>query len=121
VLSTVRGHRDLTLIATGSEMAVAMEARDALVAEGLAVAVVSLPCWERFEAQTAQYRQAVLGDAPRIAIEAAGEFGWGRYLRVQDVFIGMQGFGASAPASDLYHHFGITPAAICETAHKMIG
>ena len=121
VLSTVRGHRDLTLIATGSEIAIAMEARDALVAEGLAVAVVSLPCWERFEAQTAQYRQAVLGDAPRIAIEAAGEFGWGRYLRVQDVFIGMQGFGASAPASDLYHHFGITPAAICETAHKMIG
>jgi Transketolase len=66
VLSTVRGHRDLTLIATGSEIAIAMEARDALVAEGLAVAVVSLPCWERFEAQTAQYRQAVLGDAPRM-------------------------------------------------------
>jgi transketolase len=98
-----------------------MEARDALIAEGLAVAVVSLPCWERFESQTAQYRQAVLGDAPRIAIEAAGEFGWDRYLRVQDVFIGMQGFGASAPAPDLYHHFGITPEAICETAHRIIG
>lgn len=121
VLSNVRGHRDLTLIATGSEIAIAMEARDALIAQGLAVAVVSLPCWERFESQTAQYRQAVLGDAPRIAIEAAGEFGWDRYLRVQDVFIGMQGFGASAPAPDLYTHFGITPEAICETAHRIIG
>ena len=121
VLRNVRGHRDLTLVATGSEMAIALDAMETLTTQGLSVAVVSLPCWERFEEQPESYRQAVLGDVPRIAIEAAGGFGWDRYLRAQDAFIGMTGFGASAPAPELYAHFGITADAICDTAQRLLG
>jgi len=104
--------RAATLLATGSEVSVAMAARDALKAEGVAVAVISMPCWELFEEQNDDYRSNVLGDAPRIGIEAAVQFGWDRYLRDGDTFIGMAGFGASAPAPQLFEHFGITASAV---------
>jgi len=120
ILRNVRGARDITVMATGSEVAIALDAADVLKDQGYNVAVVSMPCWELFDQQSDQYRQSVLGSAPRIAIEALIGFGWDRYLRTQDVFIGMHDFGASGPAPELYHHFGITKERICETAHRLI-
>ncbi len=120
ILRNVRGARDITLMATGSEVTIALDAADALKDQGYNVAVVSMPCWELFDQQSDQYRQSVLGSAPRIAIEALIGFGWDRYLRTQDVFVGMHDFGASGPAPELYQHFGITKERICETAHRLI-
>ena len=120
ILKNVRGARDVTLMATGSEIAIALEAAAMMESSGLQVAVVSMPCWELFDQQSDQYRQSVLGSAPRIAVEALTGFGWDRYLRTQDVFIGMTDFGASGPAPELYEHFGITKEAICETADRLI-
>ena len=108
--------RDVTLIATGTEVALAVEAAGALHCEGMAVVVVSMPSWELFEAQPADYRAEVLGNAPRIAVEAAGKFGWTRYIASEDDMIGMPGFGASAPAERLYQEFGITKEAIMARA-----
>ncbi len=119
VLSEADGPRDLTLLATGSEVSMAMDAAKALRAEGKRVAVVSMPSWDLFEAQPTDYRARVLGSAPRIAIEAAARFGWDRYLGERGVFIGMKGFGASAPASDLYRHFGITADAVVKAAESL--
>ena len=120
LLKNVRGGRDITLIATGSEIAIALEAAQALESQGKQVAVVSMPCWELFDKQSDQYRQSVLGTAPRIAVEALTGFGWDRYLRKQDVFIGMNDFGASGPAPELYQHFGITKDVISETAERLM-
>ncbi len=109
VLREARGDRDITLLATGSEVEIAVAVAERLQAEeGIAAAVVSMPCWEKFEAQDAAYHRQVLGDAPRIAIEAAGRLGWDRWMGPDSAFVGMTGFGASAPAGDLYRHFGIT-------------
>ena len=83
-------------------------------------AVVSMPSWELFEAQTPAYRRSVLAAAPRIGIEAAARLGWDRWIGEKGAFIGMQGFGASAPAPDLYRHFNITPENIVATARKLI-
>ena len=113
--------RDVTLIATGTEVAIAVEAAEALAAEGMAVAVVSMPSWELFEAQDADYRALTLGTAPRIAVEAAGKFGWTRYVATEDDVIGMTGFGASAPIDRLYQEFGITPEAIIARARLVTG
>lgn len=112
VLAEASGSRQATLIATGSEVSLAIEARTKLEAEGISTAVVSLPCWELFDAQSAEYRQSVLGDGSiRVAIEAAGKFGWDRYVGETGCVIGMDSFGASAPAPELYNHFGITADA----------
>ena len=121
VLAEAEGTRQATLIATGSEVPIAMDARAALAAEGIAVAVVSLPCWELFSGQDEAYRAQVLGTAPRIGIEAACEFGWDRWLGPDGVFIGMTGFGASAPFEELYRHFGITAEAIVAAVKKRLG
>jgi transketolase len=112
--------RDLTLLATGSEVEIAVEAAQRLEKTGKRVAVVSMPCWELFETQPAAYRAKVLGSAPRIGIEAAARFGWDRWLGDGGVFIGMEGFGASAPAPELYRHFGITPDAVVSAAQKIM-
>lgn len=108
------GDRDeVVLLATGSEVHLALEARAVLSAENIAVRVVSLPCFKVFAEQTPDYRNEVLGaDLPRIGIEAAIVQGWEGLIGDPDNFIGMQGFGASAPAADLFDHFGITSAAI---------
>ena len=113
--------RYVTLIATGTEVALAVTAAEALQARGLAVAVVSMPSWELFEAQSATYRAEVLGNAPRIAVEAAGKFGWTRYVASEQDVIGMPGFGASAPAERLYQEFGITAEAIIARALALTG
>ncbi|GGF68783.1 transketolase [Paracoccus acridae] len=108
--------RDVTLIATGTEVQLAVQAAEALHEGGLNVAVVSMPSWELFDAQPEDYRKATLGDAPRIAVEAAGKFGWTRYVASEDDVIGMTGFGASAPIDRLYQEFGITADAIVARA-----
>jgi transketolase len=120
VLAEAEGARRATLIATGSEVAVAMAARDLLKAKGVAAAVVSLPCWSLFDAEDAAYRDAVLGRAPRIAVEAASPFGWERYVGDASAVIGMTGFGASAPAEDLFRRFGITAEKVAEAALSRI-
>jgi transketolase len=120
ILKEAAGPRQVTLLATGSELHLAIEAQAELAKTGIQAAVVSLPCWELFEEQPQAYRDAVLGTAPRIAIEAAIGFGWERYLGNEGVFIGMQGFGASAPAPTLYERFGITTAAVVAAAQKII-
>ena len=120
VVAEAEGKRAATLIATGSEVGLALTARDALAAEGIQVAVVSLPSWELFAAQDASYRDQVLGDGLRVGIEAAVGFGWDRWLGPDGVFIGMTGFGASAPADVLYKHFGITPEAVVAAVKKRI-
>jgi transketolase len=120
VLQEADGARQATLIATGSEVAIAVEARRMLAAEGIAVAVVSLPCWELFAQQDEAARNAVLGTAPRWGIEAACSFGWERWLGGDGAFIGMDGYGASAPAADLFRHFGITPEAITTAVKKRL-
>ncbi|MCB1418658.1 MAG: transketolase [Notoacmeibacter sp.] len=119
VLRPVRGNRDVTLLATGSEVEIAVEAATKLAAEGIRAAVVSMPCWEKFEQQPEDYRASVLGSAPRIAIEAAGRLGWDRWIGPDGAFIGMAGFGASGPINDLYAHFGITADAACAAARKL--
>jgi transketolase len=112
--------RDVTILATGSEVGVAMEARALLAKDAIEAAVVSMPCWELFAAQPAPYREAVLGSAPRVAVEAAVRFGWDRWLGENGAFVGMDGFGASAPAGKLYEHFGITPPAVAAAARKLV-
>jgi len=121
VLAEADGPRQATLVATGSEVAIAMAARESLTGDGVRVAVVSLPCWELFSQQDEAYRATVLGGVPRIGIEAAGRFGWERWLGNDGVFIGMSGFGASAPYEDLYKHFGITPEAVAAAVHRRLG
>ena len=92
-----------------------------LAADGIRAAVVSLPCWELFAAQDAGYREEVLGEAPRVGIEAGVSFGWDRWLGPDGVFIGMHGFGASAPEGELYRHFGITAEAAAAAVRKRLG
>jgi transketolase len=121
VIAEAGGPRQATLIATGSEVAIAMAAREALAGEGIPVAVVSLPCWELFAAQDEAYRAEVLGGALRVGIEAGVGFGWERWLGPEGVFIGMSGFGASAPFEELYKTFGITPDAIVAAVKKRLG
>ncbi|MCH7937904.1 MAG: hypothetical protein IH994_12580, partial [Proteobacteria bacterium] len=90
-------------------------------AEGIAAAVVSMPCWELFDQQDEDYRQEVLGPvAPRVAVEAAVRQGWDRYIRSHGGFVGMTGFGASAPAGDLFKHFGITADAVITEVRKRL-
>jgi transketolase len=117
VAATVR------LIASGSEVQLAVTARDLLAKDGISAAVVSMPSWELFAVQDEAYRRQVLGgdDTIRVACEAAGGFGWERWLGTRGTFVGMKGFGASAKAADLYKHFGITAEAIADAARRLRG
>jgi len=113
--------RDITLLASGSEVGLIMEAAEKLAAEKIEAAVVSLPCFELFAEQSADYRTSVLGTAPRIGVEAAIRQSWDIALRPEDGFIGMHGFGASAPIADVYKFFGITVEAIMAEAKVLLG
>ena len=106
----------ITLLASGSEVAIALAARETLAENGLATTVVSVPCLELFWQQDATYRKAVLGSGPRIVIEAALRQPWDRLLNEGDGFVGMDDFGASAPIADLYEHFNITSNAVAKLA-----
>ncbi len=120
VLAEAGGTRRLTLIASGSEVAIAIAARAILEKSGVPTAVVSIPCFTLFDEQTAAYRAHVLGRAPRLAIEAASPFGWARYVESEANVVGMRGFGASAPAGALYAHFGLTAEAIVARGRAML-
>jgi transketolase len=112
-LAPAEGQAQATLFASGTETALAMAARERLQADGVPTRVVSVPCFELFEAQDAAYQSEVLGQAPvRVAVEAGIRMGWDRFIGPDGAFVGMSGFGASAPAEALYAHFGITPDAI---------
>lgn len=106
--------RQATIIATGSEVSLAVEAQQQLREEGIEVAVVSMPCTELFDKQDISYQEEVLGAAPRIAVEAASKFGWERYVGLKGDVIGMDGFGASGPAEELYKYFGITKEEVVD-------
>ncbi len=116
VLEEATGERRITLIATGSEVAIALAARDLLQAEGIGAAVVSMPCTELFDVQSLDYKQSVLGSGLRIAVEAASPYGWERYVGIDGIVIGLPSFGASGPAEKVYAHFGITADAIFKAA-----
>jgi transketolase len=120
VLREATGKRGATLIATGSEVGLAVKAADLLAAEGIDAAVVSIPSFELFRAQPESYRSTVLGQAPRVAVEAGIKQGWQEWIRRKDAFVGMSDFGASAPAPKLFEHFGITPAAVAAAARKLV-
>jgi transketolase len=127
VLAEATGKRQVILMATGSEVEIALKARDLLEAEGIGTRVVSMPCWELFEEQDAAWRRKVLPPGPvRVAVEAGIRFGWDRWLfgeggrREKSGFIGMHGFGASAPAERLYAEFGITAEATAAKAKSLL-
>ena len=124
VLAEAKGgekKRKVTLLATGSEVEIAMAARDTLQAKGTPTAVVSMPCWELFDAQSPAYRQKVLGNGTvKVAVEAAMRFGWDKYVGPEGGFVGMTGFGASAPAPELYKHFGITAENVVAEAKRRL-
>ncbi|RAK65010.1 transketolase [Phenylobacterium kunshanense] len=112
------GHpAQVTIFATGTEVPVALAARDQLEADGIGARVVSVPCFELFEAQPTDYQEALIGETPvRIAIEAGVRQGWDRFIGSDGAFVGMTGFGASAPDKVLYQHFGITAEAVVAAA-----
>jgi transketolase len=112
--------RDVTLIASGSEVSIAMHAAELLASVNIRAAIVSAPCFELFRQQSREYRTAVLGRAPRIGVEAAVEGEWARWLGDDGEFVGMTGFGASAPAETLYREFGITADAVAKAALRCI-
>ncbi len=127
VLRDAEGKRLAILMATGSEIEIALAARDLLQAEGIGTRVVSTPCWELFEQQDETYRRKILPAGPvRVAVEAGIRFGWDRWLfgergkREKSGFVGMHGFGGSAPASELYRDFGITAEAVAEKAKALL-
>jgi transketolase len=118
-----RATPDVILIATGSEVSLALEAHARLAAEGIQSRVVSMPCWELFERQPQSYRDAVLPPSvrARVSIEAASPFGWERYVGPEGAIIGVNGFGASAPGPVVMREFGFTPEHVVETAKKTVG
>jgi transketolase len=120
VLKSPEGKRDVTLLATGTEVGLAVDAANVLAKEGIAAAVVSMPSFELFRAQTQDYQHDVLGHQPRVAIEAGVAQSWHEWLRKSDRFVGMSSFGASAPAPKLFEAFGITAAHVAESARQAI-
>ena len=117
VIRTVgTGERDLTILATGTEVSIAVTAAEQLETEGFTVAVVSMPSWELFQSESKTYRDETLGSAPRLAIEAAGKFGWTRYVDSEDDVVGLETFGHSAPGDIVYEKMGITADALVERA-----
>ncbi|WP_428539155.1 transketolase-like TK C-terminal-containing protein [Rhodopila sp.] len=121
VLAEAEGPRHATLIATGSEVAIAMAARDHLAAARVAVAVVSLPCWEQFDLQDSAYRAHVLGAAPRVGIEAASGFGWDQWLGPDGTFIDLSGPAASAGHPRRDADFAITTDAVVAAVTRRLG
>jgi transketolase len=116
-LAAADGKAQVTIFASGTEVSVALAARETLQAEGLGTRVVSTPCWALFDKQPTAYRKSVLGQGTvRVAVEAAVSQGWEKFIGEDGVFVGMAGFGASAPAEALYEHFGITADAVVAAA-----
>ena len=116
-ISPAEGEARVSLLATGSEVSVAVDAQQLLADEGVAARVVSIPCWELLEALDEEIRDQILGaDTVRVAVEAGMSYGWDRYVGSDGAFVGMTSFGASAPAPDLFEHFGITAREVAAAA-----
>ena len=121
-LDAASGPAKATLFGTGTELDIALRARTILEKDGIPTRVVSVPCWELFETQSAAYQAQTIGKAQvRLAVEAGIRQGWDRFIGEDGIFVGMIGFGASAPAEQLYDHFGITPAAIVAAVKAKLG
>ena len=121
IISEADGEPQLVIVATGSEVEIALEAQKTLKAEGVAARVVSLPCWELFAEQDEDYIEGVLGgDLPKLAVEAGVRTGWDQWIGRKGGFVGMNSFGASAPYKDLFEHFGITPAGVVAAAKALV-
>jgi transketolase len=121
-ISPANGKAQVSIFATGSEVSIAVETQKVLAAKGVAARVVSVPCMDLLLAAPEAARRAVIGDAPvKVAVEAAVRQGWDAIIGSEGVFVGMSGFGASAPYKDLYEHFGITPEKVTEAALKKLG
>ena len=120
VLSNARGAKAV-IVATGSEVSIALEAQALLKKAGTPVRVVSMPCMELFEEQSAKYQRDTLGgDLPKVAVEAGVRFGWDRWIGYEGGFVGMSSFGASAPYTDLYEKFGITPEGVAKAVNALL-
>jgi len=121
-LQAASGSAEVTIFASGSEVEIAVQARMILEAQSIATRVVSVPCFELFEKQSLSYKQALIGSAPiKIAVEAGLSQGWERFIGSHGVFVGMTGFGASAPIEALYEYFGITAEMIVKIAKEKKG
>jgi transketolase len=121
VISAASKPEKVVLIATGSEVEVALEAQKALEAEGIGARVVSLPCFTLFAAQPAKYQSETLGGKlPKVAVEAGVRDGWDRWIGPEGAFVGMTGFGASAPAKTLFKHFGIAAEGVVKAAKGLL-
>jgi transketolase len=116
------GEPQVLLLGTGSEVGLCLAAQETLAAEGIAARVVSMPCWKLFEEQDTAYRNDILPPqvTARVGVEAGLRMGWDRYIGVDGRFVGMEGFGASAPADELFEHFGITAAHVEMAAKEAI-
>jgi len=114
---------EVILMASGSEVALALESQQQLAGQGIAARVVSMPSWDRFEAQPQSYRDEVLPPAitARLGIEAASPFGWDRYVGPKGAIIGINRFGASAPYKVIAEHLGFTPANVIDHVHRLLG
>jgi len=122
-IANCEGTPDVILLATGSELAIAMEAYQALMQNGIKTRVVSMPCWELFDEQDETYKESVLPRrvTARISIEAGTTLGWAKYVGAFGVTIGIDHFGASAPYEQLYEAFGLTAQHVIEAAHQFVG
>jgi len=116
------GKPEVLLLATGSEVSLCVAARDQLLAEGIHARVVSLPCWEVFEEQSAEYRESVLPAevTARVAVEEAATFGWERYVGPHGTILGMRSFGLSAPMKVVAEHFGFAPEHVAAAAREQL-
>ena len=113
---------DVVLLATGSEVELALKAADTLAADGVKAQVVSMPCWELFEAQDQAYKDSVIPPAckARVAVEAGVDQGWHKYMGENGIFIGMSGFGISGPQAQVFETFGITAEAVVKAAKSLV-
>ena len=116
-LSAASSDPQVTIFASGSEVEIALNAQEQLEENGTPTRVVSVPCFELFENQSADYQQSIIGNSPvKVAVEAAIKQGWERFIGSDGIFVGMNSFGASAPGGQLFEHFGITADAVVEAA-----
>ena len=118
IIRDVKGKRDVTLIASGSEVEIAIQTSELLIKENINAAVISFPCWELFEKQSNHYKSEVLGSVMKVGIEAGSEMGWHKYIGSEGFFVGINSFGASGPAAELFKFFGFDPNKIMEKILK---
>ena len=120
IIKDVKGNRDVSILASGSEVNIALQVSDLLSKHKVNAAVISMPCWELFENQNNDYKSNVIGNVLKVAIEAGSELGWHKYIGSKGMFFGLNTFGASAPALDLFKHFGLDPEEIKEKILKRL-